>query len=136
MIKEKITIKYDDEGDFLEIYFEDIKEGYYKEIKDKCFERLDKETNKVVGYSIFSITKRKQEIKMKEFSIKYNEEGDFLELDFKKSKDTHFKEVKKNISEIIENKTEIIIGYIVSNFTKRKQNIIDIELPISKEILA
>ena len=53
-------MRYDEEGDYLEIYFGKRKEGYYKEIKDKCFARIDKKTGKVVGYTIFSFSKRKE----------------------------------------------------------------------------
>ena len=61
MKKEKnVIIRYDKEGDYLEVYFGKIKKGYFKEIKNKFFERIDEETGEVVGYAIFDLTKRKQ----------------------------------------------------------------------------
>ena len=56
-----MSMRYDEKGDYLEIYFgRKIKEGYFKELKDKCFARIDKKTGKVVGYTIFSFSKRKE----------------------------------------------------------------------------
>lgn len=55
-----MSLWYDEEGDYLEIYFGKIKEGYFREVKDKLFERIDKKTGKVVGYTIFNFTKRKE----------------------------------------------------------------------------
>lgn len=60
MKKKKITLHYNEEGDYLEIYFGKIKEGYFKEIGDKLFERRDAKTGEVVGYAIFNFTKRKE----------------------------------------------------------------------------
>ena len=69
-------------------------------------------------------------------SIWYNEEGDYLEINLKKCKDSYFNEVKKNYMEIIDKETGKIAGYALFNFTKRKNRFIDIDIPISKEILA
>ena len=55
-----MSLWYDEEGDYLEIYFGKIKEGHFREIKDKFFERIDKKTGKVVGYTIFNFSKRKE----------------------------------------------------------------------------
>ena len=60
MKKKKITLHYDEDGDYLELYFGKIKEGYFREIGDKYFERIDAKTGEVVGYSIFNFTKRKE----------------------------------------------------------------------------
>lgn len=65
----KIIVRYDEEGDYLEIYLGKIKEGYFREIKDKCFERIDKKTGKVVGYAVFNFTKRKEKSVDLEFAI-------------------------------------------------------------------
>src|SRR3989344_4091457 len=59
MKRKKIKLSYDEEGDYLEIYFGNIKEGYFKEIGNKCFERIDKKTGNIGGYAIFNFTKRK-----------------------------------------------------------------------------
>ena len=55
----KVHLHYDEEGDYLEIYFDKIKPGYFREIKDKYFERIDKKSGKVVGYTIFNFRGRK-----------------------------------------------------------------------------
>ena len=59
MKNKKIALRYDEEGDYLEIYFGKIREGYFREIGNKYFERVDQKTGKVVGYAIFNFTKRK-----------------------------------------------------------------------------
>ena len=69
-------------------------------------------------------------------SIWHDDEGDYLEVNIKKSKDTYFNEVKKDLSEIIDKKTKKVVGCTVFNFTKTKHKPIDLELPIRKEALA
>lgn len=75
-------------------------------------------------------------MKNQKISIWYDEEGDYLEINLKKSKDTYFNEVKKDYAEIIDKKTNKIIGYAVFNFTKRKEKILEFDIPISKELAA
>ncbi len=67
--------------------------------------------------------------------IWYDEEGDYLEINLKKCKDTYFNETRKDFSEIIDKKTENIVGYAIFNFIKGNRPI-DIELSIPKGILA
>ena len=62
-MKENMSIYYDEEGDYLEIYFGKIKKGYFKEIGDKFFERIDEKTGKVVGVSIMNFKKRTEKLK-------------------------------------------------------------------------
>lgn len=73
---------------------------------------------------------------MKKIHIWYDEEGDHLEINIKKSKDTYFNELKKDYFEIIDKKTNKIVGYAIFNFTKRKEKLIDFNIPLSKEIFA
>lgn len=68
MKPENMSIYYDGEGDYLEIYFGKIRKGYFKEIGNKNFERIDAKTGKVVGISIMDF-KRKTE-KIKDLKIK------------------------------------------------------------------
>jgi len=75
-------------------------------------------------------------MKRKKIKIWYDEEGDYLEINLKKCKDSYFKEVKKNYMKIINKETGEIAGYAIFNFTKRKERFIDLELPIPKEVLA
>ncbi len=66
----------------------------------------------------------KQKIK-----ILYDEEGDYLEINLRKTKDTYFDEIKKDFARILETKTNKIVGYAVFNFTKQKNKPIEIEIP-------
>ena len=76
----------------------------------------------------------KATMKNKNFSIWYDEEGDYLEVTFKKSKDTYFNELKKDYAEIIDLKTKERVGYAIFNFTKGENKFLDLEIPPSKEI--
>lgn len=69
-------------------------------------------------------------MKDKKISIWFDEEGDFLEINLKKSKDTYFNQKKKDFCEIIDKKTGEIVGYVIFNFTKRKEKFIDMSIPI------
>ncbi|GEM_PF-2207672 len=69
MKKNKILIEYDEEGDYMELYFEKIKKGYFQEIKKDVFERRDERTGKLVGYAIFNFRNRKQKILSLELSL-------------------------------------------------------------------
>ena len=53
-----MSIHYDEEGDYLEIYFGKITKGYFKEIGDKYFERIDEKTGEIVGIAIMDFKKR------------------------------------------------------------------------------
>ena len=75
-------------------------------------------------------------MKSQKISIWYDEEGDYLEINLKKSKNTHFNEIKKDFAEIIDQKTKKVIGYAVFNFTKRKDKLLEFSIPISKELTA
>ena len=56
----------------------------------------------------------------------YDEEADYLELTFKKSKDSYFNELQKDCFEIKETTTDEIIGFAIFNFTHRKEKFLDI----------
>ena len=66
----------------------------------------------------------------------YDEEGDYLELILKKSKDTYFNEIKKDCAEIIDKDSGRIVGYAVFNFSKRKNKFVDLQIPVNLEVLA
>ncbi len=61
MINKKIEINYSPETDLLEIFIGDPVPSYYNEIDDDLFEGRSKETNELIGYKIFNLSKRKQE---------------------------------------------------------------------------
>ena len=49
---------YDEEGDFLELNVGGYTEGYFKNLGDGVFERIDKKTDKVTGIAIHGSRKR------------------------------------------------------------------------------
>ena len=62
-MKGKLNLYYDEEGDFLEINIRDYTEGYFKNLGDGVFERIDKKTEKVTGLAIMSFRKRTEGLK-------------------------------------------------------------------------
>ena len=62
-MKNDLYIYYDEEGDFLELNIGDYTEGYFKNLGDGVFERMDKKTNKVTGIAIHGFRKRTQGLK-------------------------------------------------------------------------
>lgn len=53
-----MKIHYDEEGDFLELHIGKPAKGFFKDVGNDIFERVDEETNKVVGIAIFNFKKR------------------------------------------------------------------------------
>ncbi|MEK6862335.1 MAG: DUF2283 domain-containing protein [Nanoarchaeota archaeon] len=62
-MKGKLNVYYDEEGDFLEINIGNYGEGYFKNLGDGIFERINKKTGKVTGIAIMSFKKRTQGLK-------------------------------------------------------------------------
>ncbi|MEK6947618.1 MAG: hypothetical protein AABX19_00085 [Nanoarchaeota archaeon] len=60
MKTKKLTLHYDEEGDYLEVTIGKIRKGYFKKVKNDYFERIDEKTGNVVGYTIFNFTKKKE----------------------------------------------------------------------------
>ncbi len=75
-------------------------------------------------------------MKKRKVMVWYDEEGDYMEIMLKKSKETYFDEVKKDVAKIIDKKTGGVIGYAIFNFTKRKEKFINIELAIPETVFA
>jgi len=61
MKSEKIEINYDQESDLLEIFIGRAVPSYFDEIDDDLFEGRSKKTNRLTGYKIFNLNKRKKE---------------------------------------------------------------------------
>ena len=57
-MKNKIDVYYDDEGDFLELSFDDVGDGYSVDIKEGVSKRINEKTGKIVGVSILGFKKR------------------------------------------------------------------------------
>jgi hypothetical protein len=57
-MKQKLNIHYDKKGDFLEVHIGKFTEGYFRNLGNGVFERVDKKTNKVTGIAIMGFRKR------------------------------------------------------------------------------
>lgn len=60
MKQKKMSIWYDEEGDYLEITLKRSPDTYFKEVKKGFFEIIDLKTHELVGYAIFDFTSRKE----------------------------------------------------------------------------
>lgn len=69
-------------------------------------------------------------MKKQKMLIWYDKGGDYLEITFKRCKDTYFNEIEKNIEEIRDKKNNALVGFAIFNFTKRKEKSIDMALQI------
>ncbi len=61
MNDKKMHIHYDKEGDFLEVRFGETRPSYYEDLGDDVFERRDEETDQVMGYAFFNVSKREDD---------------------------------------------------------------------------
>ena len=68
-MKEKVNIYYDEEGDFLEVTMGKPTRGYFKNLGNGIFERIDEKTNKIKGFAIHSFKKRTENKKEIKFSL-------------------------------------------------------------------
>jgi len=71
MMKEKMNIYYDEDGDFLEITTEEISNCYFNNIGDGIFEIVDKINGKVKGIAIFSFRKRTKNLENLKISLPF-----------------------------------------------------------------
>jgi len=58
----KMYIHYDKESDYLEVRFGKPTPSYYEDMGDDLFKRRDEETNEIVGYAFFNVSKRKDKV--------------------------------------------------------------------------
>ncbi|MBI2664216.1 hypothetical protein HYX10_02635 [Candidatus Woesearchaeota archaeon] len=65
----ELNIYYDEEGDFLEISSGKYTDGYFKNLGDGIFERIDKATNKVTGIAVHGFRKRTKGLKDVKLSL-------------------------------------------------------------------
>ena len=65
----ELNLYYDEEGDFLELNVGEFAEGYFKNLGDGIFERLDKNTNKITGIAIHGFKKRTKGLKNVKLSL-------------------------------------------------------------------
>lgn len=62
-MRNEIKIYYDEDGDLLEVIIGKPLSSYYTELSDGIFERRDKKTDRISGFSIFSFRKRTKDKK-------------------------------------------------------------------------
>ena len=58
MKKDKLSVWYDKEGDYLEITLRKSKDSYFNEVKKDCANIIDKKSGKIIGCAIFNFAKR------------------------------------------------------------------------------
>lgn len=62
-MKGQMQVYYDEEGDFLEINIGKYTKGYFRDIDEGMWERINEKTGKVTGIAILSFRKRTKKIK-------------------------------------------------------------------------
>jgi len=62
-MKGKMQIHYNKEGDFLEIRVGNPTTGYFNDLGNDVFERIDEKTGKIKGLAIFNFKKRTNHLK-------------------------------------------------------------------------
>ena len=70
-MKGNLRLYYDEEGDFLEIGIDKPSNGYFRDLGDEVFERVDEKTGKVKGIAIFNFKKRTEKLKEVELSLPF-----------------------------------------------------------------
>lgn len=61
-MKDKLSIHYDEEADFLEIRIGNPTKSYFEDIGNDIFERLDEKTKAIKGFAIFNFKKRTENL--------------------------------------------------------------------------
>ena len=69
MEKEALRVWFDPEGDLLEVGLSRPRKGFFKDVGDDVFVRVDEEEN-VMGFAIFNVTKRMEKVSEVKLSIK------------------------------------------------------------------
>ena len=73
-MKGKMSIYYDEEGDFLEIHAGEYTEGFFRDIGDDVAERIDKKTGEIKGIAILGFKKRTAALKELKIDLPLNVE--------------------------------------------------------------
>jgi len=68
-MKGKLCIYYDEEGDFLEITLGNYSEGYFENLGDGIFKRIDKKAGNITGIAIAGFKKRTKKLEELEISL-------------------------------------------------------------------
>ena len=70
-----MRIHYDEEADFLEIRIGEPTKGFFRELGNDIFERVDEETNRVIGVAVFNFKKRAEHGKDIELKLPFKIEA-------------------------------------------------------------
>ncbi len=73
-MKGKLSVYYDEEGDFLELHVGKYTKGYFRDIGDGIAECVDEQTGKVTGIAILGFKERTQGQKELQVSLPLNVE--------------------------------------------------------------
>lgn len=71
MKKTQIQLHYDNEGDFLEIFLGSPKKGYFNDIGDDIFQRIDEKSGEIIGLAVFNFKKRTKNFKNINLSLPF-----------------------------------------------------------------
>ena len=69
MEKESLRVWFDPEGDLLEVELGKPRKGFFKDMGDDVFLRVDAKGN-VIGFAILNVTKRMKKVREVELPIK------------------------------------------------------------------
>lgn len=68
-MKSKLDLYYDEEGDFLEIAVGSSRNGYFQNLGNGVFKRVDKKTKEITGIAIHGFRKRTAGLKQLKVSL-------------------------------------------------------------------
>ena len=68
-MKGKLQIYYDEGGDFLEFHIGPYAHGYFKNLGEGIFERIDEKTGAVTGIAVMGFRKRTKSLKEVEIDL-------------------------------------------------------------------
>ena len=69
MEEETLTVWFDPEGDLLEVGLGKPRKGFFKDVGDDVFIRMDEKGN-VMGFAILNVTKRMEKVKEVKLPVK------------------------------------------------------------------
>lgn len=69
MEKEALRVWFDPKGDFLEVGLSRPRKGFFKDVGEDVFVRVDEKGN-VMGFAIFNVTKRMEKVREMKLPVK------------------------------------------------------------------
>ena len=71
-MKKELSVYYDEKGDLLEIRIGKPTVGYFKDLGNDIFQRIDEKTGDIRGFSILNFKKRTEKLKPVEVFLPVN----------------------------------------------------------------